>query len=236
MARLKALLDFQRVFGFEVGMCAVGAYNVAGAAALAPVIGAQYSGQVIVAGAQLCSKSIGRLVGDVKTFIDPPLADYDEVATVPVARSDRVSKRPCSHATRNSLRSCLSRAIATLLSADQQVTSVALAIATTVARDAAARDANDQAGVALQEHAISLLETQFSSAQRSVAAAGGQLEELLRHVHGSGRLPKQRYATGLALLYKHLAAAGVTKRDVEAILGRTPPTTPPNLLSTLARA
>ena len=235
-ARLTALQDGVNVFGLEAAFCTVGASSAGAGLALAPVGGAQYSGLLFVAGARLCLAAVGRLAGDYKTFIDPPLTDYHDVATVPAAPVGRAATRTCARATGRARVLCerLASAIATLVSDEQNVSSIASAIAKTVARDAAARDAGDQAGVTLQEQALAGLETQFTSARQKAAAAGGRLVKLLRPLGGSGRLPKKLYAKGLALLYKKLSAADVTKTDVASMLGRAPSTTPPNLFTALA--
>jgi hypothetical protein len=231
-AKLTAAFDFlDHFYSFDTLMCLSAADTL--------LRGGGYDwGDVHAFFDEMCGDAISELVDDFLTFLDPPDNHYRVVARVASAAVPHLRLLPCARVTpaRRQLCQALDQAFLGRLAAEQKVLAVSAAIKKTVARDAAAQSAGNQAAVTLQEKKLASLEKQLASAVRTAAKSGVKLVHLLREAGASARVTKSAYAKGVAALYRRLAHRGISNTDVAKILnGKKPPSTPPTLFAALAQ-
>jgi hypothetical protein len=166
-----------------------------------------------------CLATLERVAYDYRIVHDPPDHDYDKLANpAPVAQLKMPS---CSRWSGSLHTFCtkLSGAEAAWTHGQQVATSVDQALETTVAREAAAFKAKDQSAVNLQDGHMPKLERGLRSALAASASAGKNVAALLR-AHDIGyRMTKSQCRKIITALEKKLARTGITKAQLEQIVG-----------------
>ena len=168
---------------------------VAGTTLLAPTaLGLAVSGTLVAVSSKLCIDYLQTIMAEINTVKDPPRNDFDLLAPASVPRAATASSSPASR----------------LLAAAGATRSVAVAIATTLARETGARRAHNGAAAARQDRHLKALTVIFRRRWRAEVAAGRVLAAQIRRTGSAPRLSAAKVRTAQATLLRRLSARGLS--------------------------
>jgi hypothetical protein len=200
-------------------------------------IGVLLGGTLTAVAAPACAGVIALLANLQKTYRDPPLRSYTTAARVVRLPPPHIRFPHCArHGTRpNATCQRLQQAALAWVIEVQRTQESSLALATTIGRETAARNAHNTKAETLQRQTALRLLATLHHDLRNQTTAGTALASLLRRIGASGQLTLAQATRAISETLRRLARDGIPAAPLRAEAPHQLAATPLNLLTILTQ-